>query len=76
MVSHTRPGQWILAKYGLFEHVRMTRGLCNAPATFQRVLHLDLRGVAWDRVLLYIDDVKALVRNFEESLGSLESVLQ
>ena len=57
-------------------HVRMTRGLCNAPATFQRVMHRGLCGVAWDRVLLYIDDVIALVRNFEESLGNLESVLQ
>ena len=65
-----------LTKYGFFEHVRMTQGLCNAPATFQRVMHLVLRGLAWDKVLVYLDDVIVLGRSFEESLENLEVVLQ
>ena len=65
-----------LTKYGLFEHIRMAQGLCNAPATFQRVMHLVLRGLAWSKVLVYLDDVIVLGKSFEESLDNLEIVLQ
>ena len=54
----------------------MAQGLCNAPATFQRVMHLVLRGLAWDKVLVYLDDVIVLGRSFKESLEYLEVVLQ
>ena len=57
-----------LTKYGLFEHVRMAQRLCNAPATFQRVMHLVLCGLAWDKVLVYLDDVIVLGSSFKESL--------
>ena len=35
----------IITKHGLFEHKRMPFGLCNAPATFQRVIQFVLRGL-------------------------------
>ena len=54
----------------------MAQGLCNAPATFQRVMHLVMRGLTWDRVLVYLDDVIVLARSFEESLENLELVLK
>ena len=28
-----------ITRYGLFEHVRMAQGLCNAPATYQRAMN-------------------------------------
>ena len=65
-----------LTKYGLFEHVRMAQGLYNAPATFQMVMNLVLRGLAWNKVLVYLDDVIVLGRSFEESLENLEIFLQ
>lgn len=34
-----------ITRFGLFEHVRMGFGLCNAPATFQSVIQLVLRGL-------------------------------
>ncbi len=36
-----------VTKYGLFQHVRMPFGLCNAPATFSRAMGLVLRGLTW-----------------------------
>ena len=65
-----------LTKYGLFQHVRMAQGLCNAPATFQRVMHLVLRGLTWNRALVYLDDIIVLGKSFGESLENLEIVLQ
>ncbi|XP_048246357.1 uncharacterized protein LOC125377354 [Haliotis rufescens] len=45
-----------VTKYGLFEHVRMGFGLCNAPATYARVMSLILSGLSWDIVLAFLDD--------------------
>ena len=46
-----------LTKYGLFEFVRMPFGLCNAPATYCRVMNLILRGLTWEIVLAFLDDI-------------------
>ena len=32
-------------------------GLCNAPATFQRLMHLVLTGLHWLSCLVYLDDI-------------------
>ena len=64
-----------LTKYILFEHIRMAQGLCNAPATFQRVMNLVLRGLACNKILVYLDDVIVLGRSFEESLKNLFHML-
>ncbi|XP_046365604.2 uncharacterized protein LOC124141619 [Haliotis rufescens] len=45
-----------VTKYGLFEHARMGFGLCNAPATYARVMSLILSGLSWDIVLRFLDD--------------------
>ena len=65
-----------ITRHGLFEHVRLAQGLCNAPATFQRVMHLVLRGLTWDRALVYLDDVIVMGRDFMNALENLERVLQ
>ena len=58
-------------KYGLFEHVKMGFGLCNAPATFSRVMNLVLRGLNWRIVLAFLDDILVLGRTFYEHISNL-----
>jgi hypothetical protein len=65
-----------LTKFGLFEHVRMAQGLCNAPATFQRVMNLVLRGLIWNHALVYLDDVIVLGRDYRDSLDNLQQVFE
>lgn len=65
-----------LSKYGLFEHQRMAFGLCNAPATFQRALGLVLRGMDWEELLVYLDDIIVLGKTFSESLENLRKAFQ
>ena len=48
--------------------------LCNAPATFQRLMELVLRGLAWETCLIYLDDI-IFARSFDEHLGRLGIVL-
>ena len=51
------PKTAFVTKYGLFEHVTMPFGLCNAPATFQRLMEIALNGLQWSTCLIYLDDV-------------------
>lgn len=64
-----------ITRYGLFEHLRMGMGLCNAPATFQRAMQLVLRGLVWTQVLVYLDDVIVMGTDFEDGLQNLTRVL-
>ena len=59
---------------GLFQFIKMPFGLCNAPATFQRLMDLVLAGLQWNNCLVYLDDVLIIGRTFEEHLKNLELV--
>jgi len=50
--------------------------LCNAPATFQRLMDLVLSGVQWQQCLVYLDDIIVVGKDFEEHLKNLGMVLQ
>ena len=65
-----------ITKFGLFEHRRMALGLCNAPATFQRVIKLVLRGLTWDKILAYLDDVIVLGKNFQDHIKNLRTTFE
>ncbi|CAK1604350.1 unnamed protein product [Parnassius mnemosyne] len=53
----------------------MPFGLCNAPATFERLMELVLTGLIGDSCLVYLDDIIIVGRTFEEHLQNLERVL-
>ena len=65
-----------ITKYGLFQFARMPFGLCNAPATYCRVMNLILHGLNWDIVLAFLDDILVLGDSFETHLSNLRRVLQ
>ncbi len=65
-----------LTRFGLFEHVRMAQGLCNSPATFQRVMNLVFKGLLWREVITFLDDLISGGSDFLHALVNLERILQ
>ena len=59
----------------LFEFNVMPFGLCNAPATFQRLMNLALSGMLWSECLVYLDNIIIFGHAFEEHSGHVASVL-
>ncbi|GBM75270.1 Retrovirus-related Pol polyprotein from transposon 297 [Araneus ventricosus] len=54
----------------------MPFGLCNAPATFERLMEIVLRGLSSEACLVYLDDIIIVRRTFEEHLNNLRKVFQ
>ena len=54
----------------------MSFGLCNAPATFSRLISLVLRGLSWKSVIAFLDDVVVLGRDFDSHMVNLSDVLR
>ncbi|UYV82760.1 hypothetical protein LAZ67_22000761 [Cordylochernes scorpioides] len=61
---------------GLYEFLVMPFGLCNAPATFERMMDKILKGLKWTMALCYIDDIVVYSKSFNEHLHRLEIILQ
>jgi len=61
---------------GKYEWTRMPFGLCNAPATFQRVLDDVLRDLIGKCCLIFMDDIIVFGTSLQESLENLEKVSQ
>jgi hypothetical protein len=36
---------------------RLAFGLCNAPATFTRLMQMVFTGMLWNTVIIYLDDI-------------------
>ena len=59
---------------GLFEFNYMPFGLCNAPATFQRLIDVILGRLKWTIALVYLDDIIVYSRTFDEHIVNLSLV--
>ncbi|CAL9018650.1 unnamed protein product [Prunus brigantina] len=63
-------------KQGLFEWLVMPFGLCNAPATFIRLMNEVLRSYIDDFVIVYLDDILVFSPTWEEHLIHVEKLLE
>ena len=54
----------------------MPFGLTNAPATFQRLMDTVLKGLQWQRCLVYLDDIIVFGKDFGETLANLTMVME
>ena len=52
----------------------MPLGLCNAPATFRRLMEYVLAGLARTSCMVYIDDILVVGETFEDHLLNLRKV--
>jgi hypothetical protein len=61
---------------GLWQFTVMPLGLCNTPATFERLMETVLRGLTYDSCLVYLDDVIVFGRTFQEHILNLRKVFE
>ena len=61
---------------GLYEFCVMPFGLCNAPATFQRLMGRVLSGMIPKKCMVYLDDILVVGRTFQEHLDNLREVMK
>ena len=61
---------------GMYEFLRMLYGLCNAPATFQRLMQNCLGELNLTYVLVYLDDVIVYSKTEEDNLRRLQAVFE
>ena len=59
---------------GLFQFRVLPFGLCNAPATFERLMEMVLAGLQWELCLIYLDDIIVFAKSFEDMLKNLATV--
>jgi len=64
------------SRKGLFEFKVMPFGLCNAPATFERLMETVLAGLQWEICLIYLDDVIVTGATFEAMIDNLSKVFE
>ncbi|KAL8572672.1 hypothetical protein ACOMHN_049801 [Nucella lapillus] len=63
-----------ITPFGLFEYLRMPMGLSTAPATFQRLMQMTMNDLAFQILLVYLDDLLIYSKSFEEHLQRLQTV--
>lgn len=60
--------------FGLFEYLRMPMGVCNGPATFQRLMQATMNDLIFEIMLVYLDDVLVYSPSFQSHLERLDIV--
>ena len=69
-----KPKTAFATKRGLFQFRVMPFGLCNAPATFERLVETILSGLQWEICLVYLDDIIVIAKSFDEMMLNLETI--
>ena len=59
---------------GTYEFNVTPFGLCNAGASYQRMIDMSLSGLNSDRILAYMDDIEVFSKTFEDHIVSIEQL--
>ena len=73
-IRRTRKRQPLVLEKGCGSFRVMPFGLCNALATFERLMDYVLAGLPWSVCLVYLDDIIVHGRTFEVKLQNLQKV--
>ena len=65
-----------ITKFGHYEYLRMSFGLCNAPATFQAAMDELFEDMIGHGVIVYIDDINVYAETLEEHNRLLREVMR
>ena len=65
-----------MGSLGVYEFLRMPYGLCNAPATFQRLMQNCLGELNLTYALVYLDDMIVYSKMEEDHLHQLQAVFE
>ena len=60
----------------LYEFNRLPFGLCDAPATFSRLMDNVLSGLSWEVCVYYLDDIIVFSKVWDEHMQRLRMVFQ
>ncbi len=69
-----KPKTAFAVERGLWQFQVMPFGLCNVPATFERLMDRVLAGLPLTTALVYIDDILVPGKSFEQGIENLRSV--
>ena len=74
--EESRPYTAFSTSRGHWQYKRMPFGLRNAPAAFQRAMQQVLRDLPIDKVVIYLDDILIISKDFKEHLQLVRRVLK
>lgn len=75
VAENSKPKTAFISHCGLFQFRVLPFGLCNAPATFQRLMNSVLAGLIYKSCAVYLDDIVVASPTFEQHLVDLREVL-
>ncbi|XP_016139829.1 RNA-directed DNA polymerase homolog [Sinocyclocheilus grahami] len=75
LAPEARPKTAFCTSRGLWQFRVLCFGLCNAPATFARLMDRVLSGIPRSECLVYLDDILVHGSSFQASLEALRRVL-
>ena len=77
MAEESRPyTAFTVGSLGVYEFLRMPFGLCNAPATFQRLMQNCLGELNLTYALIYLDDIVIFLDSEVEHVKRLAAVFE
>ncbi|KAM6968624.1 retrovirus-related Pol polyprotein from transposon 412 [Tautogolabrus adspersus] len=74
LAPEARPKTAFTIGQGLWQFRVMPFGLCNAPATFERLMERVLVDIPLSRCVVYLDDLLVHANDFDSALANLEEV--